>query len=321
MLKMAIIAGFLGKTKDRFHEYNQAIDLEGKFKSLSEIEGYDGLELVYPYEVNDAEQVMQLMKKYGVSIAAINVNVKGEPEFKNGGVSSPNPDVRAKAVRFIKEAKDFAVAVGADKVTCCPLGDGYEFSFQVDYNEYWTNLVESFREAGRYNPDMPLYIEYKPSETRGKCFVNDTAKTILLLNQVDAPNMGITLDFGHSIYGNENPSEAALLVHNSPYKLYVHINDNDARWDWDFFAGSKHLLEYIEFMYYLRKIGYSDYLTSDTSPTRWPIRDTFEINSRLTNKVWNLLESIDEQELEKLIHGDDYMKTWKFVEENLLGLK
>ncbi|MDZ7792584.1 MAG: hypothetical protein U5P10_02495 [Spirochaetia bacterium] len=81
------------------------------------------------------------------------------------------------------------------------------------------------------------------------------------------------------------------------------------------------ILEYIEFIYYLRKIGYSDYLTSDTSPTRWPIRDTFEINSRLTNKIWKLLDSIDEKQLDKLIHGDDYMQTWRFIEENLLGLK
>ena len=27
MLKMAIITGFLSKTKDRFHEYNQPLDL------------------------------------------------------------------------------------------------------------------------------------------------------------------------------------------------------------------------------------------------------------------------------------------------------
>jgi len=321
MLKMAIIAGFLGKTKDRFHEYNTPLDLEGKFRSLSEIEGYDGLEIVYPYEVSDAAHVKELMEKYGVSLAAVNVNVKGEPEFRNGGISSPDPQVRKKAVRFIKEAKDFAREVGADKVTCCPLGDGYEFSFQVDYAEYWDNLIQSFREAGRHNPDIPLYIEYKPSETRAKCFVNDTAKTILLLNEVDAPNMGITLDFGHSIYGNENPSEAALLVHRSPYKLYVHINDNDARWDWDFFTGSKHMLEYIEFLYYLRKIGYSDYLTSDTSPTRWPIKDMFEINSRVTRKIWDLLDTIDTDRLEQLIHGDNFMETWKFVESNLFRLK
>jgi xylose isomerase len=318
---MAIIGGFLGKTKDRFHEYNEPLDLEGKFESLSKLEGYDGLELVYPYEVNDAQQVKGLMQKYGVGLAAVNVNVKGEPEFQNGSVSSSDPEVREKAVRFIKEAKDFAVEVGADKVTCCPLADGYEFSFQVDYDEAWDNLVKTFREAGNYRPEMPLFVEYKPSETRAKCYLNDAAKTILLLNEVDAPNMGITLDFGHSAYGEEHPPEALMMIHHSPYKLYVHVNDNNGKWDWDFFCGSKHIIEYMEFIYYLRKIGYEDYLTSDTSPTRLPIADTFEANSRMTEKLWNLFDRVDEKELDRLIHGENYLDTWRFVEEQLFGFK
>src|SRR6056297_3410628 len=308
MLKMAIIAGFLGKTKDRFHEYNQAIDLEGKFKSLSEIEGYDGLELVYPYEVSDAEQVSQLMKKYGVSIAAINVNVKGEPEFKNGGVSSPNPDVRAKAVRFIKEAKDFAAAVGADKVTCCPLGDGYEFSFQSDYAVAWKHLIETFGEAAEYRKEIPLFIEYKPSETRGSCFVDTAAKTLCLIKDIGVKELGVTLDFGHSMYGNKNPAEDLCLLAESGQPYYIHINDNDAKWDWDYFCGTKHYLEYVEFLFYLRKYGYNDYLTSDTSPTRWDIKGTFEANSRITRKIWSRLEELEADGLGKLIGGKDYLK-------------
>ena len=91
------------------------------------------MEIVYPYEVGDAATTRALAAKHGIGFAAINANVKAEPEFRNGGLTSPDPAVRQKAVRFIKEAKDFAEAVGADKVTCCPLGDGYEFAFQSDY--------------------------------------------------------------------------------------------------------------------------------------------------------------------------------------------
>ena len=56
MLKMAIITGFLSKTKDRFHEYNQPLDLDGKFKLMTEMDGFDGVEIVYPYEVSDRGQ-------------------------------------------------------------------------------------------------------------------------------------------------------------------------------------------------------------------------------------------------------------------------
>ena len=321
MLKMAIITGFLSQTKDRFHEYNQPLDLDQKFALMTEIKGYDGVEIVYPYEVKDPVETREVLARHNLNIAAINVNVKAEPEFRNGGLTSHDKNIRRKAVGFIKAAKDFAEASGADKVTCCPLGDGYEFSFQHDYARTWKYLVETFGEAGTYKTHVPLFIEYKPSETRGRCFVDTAAKTLCLLNDIQCNDMGVTLDFGHSMYGNENPAEALVLLAESPFRYYIHVNDNDAKWDWDYFCGTKHFLEYVEFLYYLKKYGYEDYLTSDTSPTRWDIKGTFEANSRISNKIWNLLDQIDSRELAQLMTQDDFLKTWQFIEKNIFSLK
>jgi len=320
MLKMGIITGFLSRTKDRFHEYNEPLTLEEKFQVMSRIEGCDGVEIVYPYEVSDAKETKALLKKYNLKIAAVNVNVKAEPEFRNGGLTSNNKTIRDKAVRFIKEAKDFAEAAGADKVTCCPLGDGYEFVFQYDYAKAWKHLVETFGRAGSYKTKIPLFIEYKPSETRGRCFVDTAAKTLCLLNDMQVKDMGVTLDFGHSTYGNENPAEALVLLAESPYPYYIHINDNDGRWDWDYFCGTKHFLEYVEFLYYLKKYRYRDYLTSDTSPTRWDIKGTFEANSRISNKIWKKLEEVDGGKIARLMAKGDYLETWKFIESNIFSL-
>ncbi len=201
MLKLGIITGFLSRTKDRFHDYNVMLDLDQKFELMTQIEGYDGVEIVFPYEVSDPAQTRGLLDKHRLQVAAVNVNVKAEPEFKNGGLTSHVPEVRDKAVRFIKEAKDFAASVGADKVTCCPLGDGYEFSFQYDYAQTWKYLVETFGAAGDYKPAIPLYVEYKPSETRGRCFVDSAAKTLCLLNDIQNANIGVTLDFGQHDHG------------------------------------------------------------------------------------------------------------------------
>jgi xylose isomerase len=321
MLKMAIITGFLSKTKDRFHEYNSALNLDEKFALMNQIQGYTGVEIVYPYEVNNPEETILLLKKYRLDVAAVNVNIKSEPEFRNGGLTSHKKHIREKAVRFIKEAKDFAQAINADKVTCCPLGDGYEFSFQQDYARSWRYLVETLEEAGSYQTKIPLFVEYKPSETRGKCFIDSAAKSLCLLNDIQVSQMGVTIDFGHSVYGNENPAEALSLIAESPYHYYIHINDNDGKWDWDYFCGTKHFLEYVEFLYYLKKYRYKDYLTSDTSPTRWDIKGTFEANSRLSNMIWNLLDNIDHGKISKLLLKGDYLETWKFIEMEIFGLK
>ncbi|MCG8478208.1 MAG: sugar phosphate isomerase/epimerase, partial [Spirochaetales bacterium] len=166
MFKYAIITGFLGETKDRFHIYNAPLSLEEKFRQVASIPHYSAVEVVYPYEVGPAKEVLATAEAAGVSFAAVNVNIKGEPEFVSGSVTSPDPEIRAKAVRFIREAKDYAHEVGAPRVTCCPLGDGFEFVFQEDYRSAWTRLVDCFGEAAEYRPEIPLVIEYKPKETR-----------------------------------------------------------------------------------------------------------------------------------------------------------
>lgn len=320
MVKSAVISSFLSRTKDRFHEYNEVKDFEQRLQMISEMEAIDGVEAVYPYEMHDPRFVKELMDKYGLKWAAVNVNVKAEPEFRNGGLTSTLKEVRDKAVRFIKEAKDFARAVGANKVTCCPLGDGYEFHFQTEYARAWKHLVETFGEAGSYLPEIPLFVEYKPAETRGRCFVDTSAKALLLLNDIGITQIGVTLDFGHSIWGQENPAEAVSHVAESRFPYYIHINDNDTRWDWDFFVGSRNLLSYVEFLWYLQEHRYEDYLTSDTSPTRLDIKGTFETNARMTNKIWDRLQEIDRAEFRKLIQGDDYLKTWRFIEERILRI-
>ena len=319
-VKIGLITSFLSKTRDRFHEYNEDKTLPQRLEMVSCMQGVDGVEVVFPYEVNDADELKSLLAQYNLHIAAINVNVKAEPDFRDGGLTSTCAEVRSKAVGFIKKAKDFARRAGADKVTCCPLADGYEFNFQKIYGQAWEHLVESLAEAGSYLTEIPLFIEYKPSETRGRCFVSTAAKTLCLLNDIAIEKMGVTVDFGHALCANENPAEAVTMVAESRFPYYIHINDNDARWDWDYMVGTKHLLDYVEFLYYLQEYEYDDYLTSDTSPTRWDVKGTFEMNARVTKKLWNLLSRLDRGEFNRLISGGDYLKTWQFIEREILSL-
>jgi xylose isomerase len=319
-VQCALITAFVGKTKDRFHDYNRDLTLEERLDLVATMDGMSGVEVIYPYEVKNPAQLRAALAKTGLKIAAINVNVKAEPEFRSGGLTSTDAGIRARAVQFIKDAKDFAQATGADKVTCCPLGDGYEFAFQCDYAQMWKYLVETFGEAGSYKPEIPLFIEYKPSETRGRCFVDTAAKTLCLLNDIASEGMGVTVDFGHSKYGLENPAEVVALLANSCYPYYVHINDNNGRWDWDYMVATHNFLEYVEFLFYLQEYGYSDFLTSDTSPTRWDIRGTFEVNTRMSRKIWGLLASLDRKEFASLIRGGDFLQTWRFIEANILKL-
>lgn len=316
--RMSVITAFLGQQRDRFNYYHEDRTFEEKLLIAKGIPGMVGVEIVFPYEVHDSTLVNELLRKHSLVPAAVNVNIKAEPEFTAGSLSHSDPETRRKAVRFIREAKDFAEKVGADKVTCCPLADGYEYAFQYDYGAAWRNIADTISMGADYKRNIPLFIEYKPSETRGKCFIDSAAKALLLLKDIGIKETGVTLDFGHSIYGNENPAEALCLLQDSPFSYYIHINDNDQRWDWDYFAGSKHYIEFVEFLYYLKKFGYSGFITSDSNPTRYGIKDTFEANNRITTAIWKALDAFSDSEFENLLRGGDFFRTWHMVETEFL---
>ncbi len=321
MPEFSIITSFLGQTKDRFHVYNTPKSLDEKFAIVASIPDTTGVEVVFPYEADNPAELTRTLGTHGLQLSAINVNIKGEPEFVAGSITSPKKAVRDKAVQFIKRAKDFAETVGAPRVTCCPLGDGFEFPFEADYQAAWTRLADTIGEAASYKPEMPLFLEYKPKETRGRCFLNRAADTLVLLNILRIPGLGVTMDYGHSVYGGESPGEVVCMLEDSDFDYYVHINDNDSTWDWDFFCGSHTFLTYVEFIYYLKKLGYDKHLTSDSHPTRWDMKEMFTINARVTTKIWNLLDQIGMKELTKRIGTGDYLTTWRFLEENVLGLR
>jgi xylose isomerase len=313
-MKQAVITSFLGKLRDRFCEYQEPLSIEQKLERMTRIPGVSGAEVVHPYEVDTAEVMQRHLRRLKLEISAINVNIKADPAFANGSLTSPDPLVRRKACEMIKAAKDYAKALGADKVTCCPLSDGYDYPFHTDYRKAWSRMVEVVREAADYVPEIPLFMEYKPSETRVHCTLDSAAKTLLLCQAVGSPHLGVTIDIGHSIYGGETPAEALAHVAQSGFPYYVHINDNNGKWDWDLMAGTCNLLAYIEFLYYLKELGYDGWITSDSSPVRQDAVEMFAFNVRITNRIWNWLDQVDREEIGRHLDRHEFMPVLKMLE-------
>ena len=83
-MKQGVIIGFLGKTQDRFSEYQKPVTTREKLEIVSKIKEFDGMEMVFPYENTEAAETVKLMKEFGLNFAAINVNIKKEPEWVPG---------------------------------------------------------------------------------------------------------------------------------------------------------------------------------------------------------------------------------------------
>jgi xylose isomerase len=318
-MKHAIITGFLGQLRDRFCEYQRPLTIEQKLELMAQIPGVTGAEVVHPYEVGTVAEMQSYLKRLQIGVAAVNVNIKADPMFSSGSLCSPDPVVRGKACDMIMAAKDYAKALGADKVTCCPLSDGYDYPFQTDYAKAWRRMVEVVQEAAAYLPEIPLFMEYKPSETRVHCTLDSAAKALLLCNAVGNPNVGVTIDFGHSVYGGETPAEALSLVAASGFPYYVHINDNNGKWDWDLMAGTCNLWHYVEFLYHLKELGYDGWITSDTSPVRQDPVETFAFNVRMTERIWNWLDEVDRDAIRHHLDRQEFLPIMKMFEPYLFS--
>jgi len=315
-MKHAIITAFLGQLRDRFCEYQEPRTLEQKLNLMRSIPGVSGAEVVYPYEVPEPDALLALLARTQLEVSAVNVNIKGEREFASGSLTSPDPAIRAHAVDFIKRAKDFAHAIGADKVTCCPLSDGYDYAFQTHYLRAWERMVDCVKEAAAHRPELPLFMEYKPSETRVHCTLDSAAKAIMLCDAVDA-NVGVTIDTGHSIYAGETPAEALAHVALSGHPYYVHVNDNNGKWDWDLMVGTCNLWGYVEFLFYLKELGYDGWITSDTSPVRQDAVETFAFNVRMTDRIWHWLDRIDRGFVRDHLEKHEFLPIMKMLEGEL----
>lgn len=319
-MKQGVIMAFLGKTQDRFSEYQKPASTREKLELASKIVGFDGVEMVFPYETSSPEETIKLMKEFKLNFAAINVNIKKETEWVPGALSRPDKGIRDRAVILIKQAKDFAKAVGAPHVTCCPLADGYDLLFQVNYRDAWKFMVETIGEASDYLPEIPLFIEPKYAETRVHCQLDSTSKALLLLKEVGNPNTGITLDIGHSLQSSENPAQALVTVYESGFDAYIHTNDNDTKADWDLIGASHHFLHYVELMFWAQQYNYDKYFTTDASPRIFDVIGFFNIHSEITLAAYNLAKSLDRQQILKMMQSEDYGGLMKMVNKNIYRL-
>lgn len=316
-MKQGVIIGFLGKTQDRFSDYQKAKATREKLEIVSKINGIDGVEMVFPYENSEPQETKKMLEEFGLNFAAINVNIKKEAEWVPGALSRPFKEIRDRAVDMIKKAKDFARAVGAPHVSCCPLSDGYDMLFQIDYRLSWKYMVETIGEAADYLPSIPLFIEPKYSETRVHCQLDTTAKALLLLKEVGNASTGVTMDMGHSLQSQENPAQSLALIYESGYDAYIHTNDNDTRADWDLIGASRHFLHYVELMFWAQQCGYNKYFTTDASPRIFDIVGFFNRHSEISLGAYNLARSLNHEQILEMMKTEDYNGLMKMVNKEI----
>lgn len=319
MNKLAIISGFLGGVRNRYLVYEKDRNLQEKFKLASQVKGINGLELCYPADFENIILLKKLLADYGFGVSAVNVRTRRTGKWWRGSFTSAIVSERKELIDDMKRAMDATLEVGAARMTTCPLNDGHDYVFEMNYTDAYRYAEETFSAVCGYNRGVKLCIEYKWNDPRTRCFFASAGETVGFCEAVGALNLGATLDFGHSIQTGERPAQAAAMLARAGRLFYVHLNDNDRNFDWDLMPGAFHFWEFIEFFYYLKELGYQDdWYGYDVMSKEMDTVETFNTVFAVTRKLEALADKIDRQQMNVLMNERNPAKTLRYLYDQII---
>jgi sugar phosphate isomerase/epimerase len=304
-------------------------DLKGKASMLqmaeraSKAQGLTDLDLNYPDHVSqDPQTVGRQIADLGLSVNGLAMRYYTNPAFKLGAFTNPDKVVRQEAIDLTKRGIDAARAMGSNLMTIWLGQDGFDYNFQVDYAQVWDWEVEGIRGVAEHDPDCLISIEYKPNEPRSYSLLPDAATTLLAIHDAGSPNLGVTLDFAHVLYADEQPAFVASLIHRRSRLLGVHLNDGYAKRDDGLMVGAVHLRATLELLRQIRRDGYDGALYFDTFPDASgldPIAEC-EVNIATVRRLMAAADRLDhDNRLGNAIERQDAVASQAIVNEALLA--
>lgn len=306
--KFAANASFFGGRRDRFNQFQPDRPLAEKLELVAQVEGITGVELKYPRDFEDPAAVRALLADHDLALSAVNVNLKDVAYFRYGALSARRAATRARAAGLLREGMDLAADFGAEIVTTCPLAEGYDYAFALDYTEAWDHVIETLRSVVAHRADVTLVLEYQPHEPYAHILLNNVGKMLHVCAEVDAPNFGANLDVGHAFAALEAPAESAALLARKGWLRYVHTNDNTGEGgDWDMISGTVHVWGWLELLYTLRRTGYDGWLSGDIEPRRFGPVAAYRTNLRMIQRMTALLDRVGMDTIADLMAQDEHL--------------
>jgi sugar phosphate isomerase/epimerase len=239
--------------------------------------------------------------------------------FSKGAFTNPNPGVRAEALEFMNEAAEIVRALDGQYLKIWPGQDGWDYPFQVNHHDLWALAVDGMRDLASANPDLRIAIEYKPREPRVKMTWDSAARSILGIQQIGLDNVGVLLDFGHSLYGGESPADAAQLLIDHGVLYGMDVNDNLRSWDDDLVVGTVHLTEIFEYFYTLRINDWQGVWQLDQFPFREDTVEAARLSIRTLKALYRALDDLDMPALQDAQARHDALAAQRIVQTALLS--
>lgn len=261
------INSFASAAQSYWPDQSEKPTLAQMVRRAATVPGLTELDLNYPDHAAQAPaETGRMVRDCGLQVSGLAMRYYTNPAFKRGAFTNPDRAVRREAIDLTKRGIDAARLMDAPMMTLWLGQDGFDYAFQCDYQRLWADEVEAIAEVAAHDPACLISIEYKPNEPRSYALLRDAATTLLAIDEAGAGNLGVTIDFAHALYADEQPANAAAMVMRRSRLLGLHLNDGYAKRDDGLMVGAVHAQATLELLAEVKRGGFDGAIYFDTFP-------------------------------------------------------
>jgi xylose isomerase len=315
------------KGGDRFtSQFKEGIPVEERIKLLGDSKLVNGIELHYPYEVEEDsfDRIRNVAKDFNLKILAVCPGLFKEMEFKNGALTSSNKNTRNNAIKRIVTAMKMNEVLknngeGGDFAIYWPSADGTTYPFDSDHIKKRKMIKDGLLECLKTTKGTIVH-EYKPSDPAAKSCFGFTGEAILLARDLrkeigDDSRVGINPEMAHLLMAD------SLLGYDISYlieeKMLFHTHWNTCRRrgaDTDMIVGTDNFYDTMEVFFWLKRHNYDKWLGLDLMPKNENSIEAVRVSIQAMTFMYNKLLEIYDKVTEFIDSGrEDVTEIYKYI--------
>jgi len=232
--------------------------------------GYQGIEVwggrphAYRRDLDDElDEIIALLDRFEMTVPNF-----VPAQFRYPSIlCSLSETIRRDSVRYIQDAIDNALRLGAPYVSLCP---GMTL-FGQDLAKGWTQLRKSFMELLDYTEGKDLVLLIEPAHAAESTLILTVEDGLRMIGEIGSERLGILLDTGHANVNGEDLADVVTRLKDVPF--HIHIDDNHGDSDAHLIPGEGNI-DFEPFVRALKEINYQGIVSAELGFQYTPDPDT-----------------------------------------------
>jgi xylose isomerase len=214
----------------------------------------------------------------GLVMKMVTCSLHGNTVFRNGGLTNPDPDIRALAAQKVMRTIRIGNLFGAEFLTYWVARDGFECQFAIPWDRCYGYIENGLNLATRYIKENGFSIragtiESKPNEPRGEMFLATTGHALALISRLEDPafwNVNPEILQHEGMTNLSAINAIAIAVHAGKLPFFHMGNQKPGQFDNDspVLTGMDGLKETIGVLWMLEKANWKGYIEFDNHMLR-----------------------------------------------------